>query len=66
MKKKDFILNLSAQLAVLLSNLIINFILTPYVVNKLGEEAYGFIGLINNFVSYITVVGSFMCQQEER
>ena len=56
MKKKDFILNLSAQLAVLLSNLIINFILTPYVVNKLGEAAYGFIGLINNFVSYITVV----------
>lgn len=56
MKKKNFVVNIIAQLLVLLSNLIINFVLTPFVIEHLGEEAYGFIGLINNFVSYISVI----------
>lgn len=54
--KKIFSLNLIAQFAVFASNMGINFFLTPYVLEKLGEEAYGFIGLINNFVSYVTII----------
>jgi O-antigen/teichoic acid export membrane protein len=33
----------------------INFVLTPIIVEKVGDAAYGFIGLANNFVSYANV-----------
>ena len=56
MKNKNFIINLLCQLIVFGSNMAINFFLTPYVLEKLGTEAYGFIGLINNFVSYISII----------
>ena len=53
---KRFILNLIAQAVVFCINLIINVFLTPYIIQNLGMEAYGFIGLVNNFVSYLSVV----------
>ena len=31
------------------------FFLTPYIVDNLGQETYGFVGLANNFSSYITM-----------
>lgn len=34
----------------------INFLLTPYIVNNVGSEAYGFVGLANNFVNYAQLV----------
>lgn len=34
----------------------INFLLTPILVSSLGTEAYGFIGLANNFVQYATII----------
>ena len=34
----------------------ISFFLTPYVTENLGVEAYGFIGLANNFVSYASLI----------
>ena len=47
----------------LLSNIIafgvqfgISFILTPYMINSLGSEAYGFVPLANNFISYINII----------
>lgn len=33
----------------------INFFLTPYLLEKLGTEAYGFIGLANDFVGYANI-----------
>lgn len=54
--KKKFALNFGAQLAVLGSQFIISFVLTPIVLDKLGDEAYGFVGLVNNFVSYVSIV----------
>lgn len=54
--KRKFVLNFGAQLAVLGSQFIISFILTPIVLEKLGDEAYGFVGLVNNFVSYVSIV----------
>ena len=47
-EKKQFIFNFISSIAVFISNLVINFFLTPYVLNKLGTEAYGFIGLVNS------------------
>lgn len=56
MKSKNFSINLICQLIVFSTNMVINFFLTPYILKKLGTEAYGFIGLINNFVNYLSVV----------
>lgn len=36
----------------------INLFLTPFLTKELGTEAYGFIGLANNFVQYATVITS--------
>lgn len=35
---------------------VINFFITPYIIKTIGSEAYGFVGLANNFISYATVV----------
>lgn len=54
--KRKFALNFIAQMAVLGSQFIISFVLTPVVLAKLGDEAYGFVGLVNSFVNYVTIV----------
>lgn len=54
--KKRFIINLIAQLFAFTVGFIINFYLAPFVIDKLGKEAYGFIGLANNFVSYTALI----------
>lgn len=55
MKKQVFI-NIIASIIAFLVQMVISFGLTPILVNSLGEEAYGFIGLANNFVTYATVL----------
>lgn len=37
-------------------NLGINFFLTPFVVERLGIEAYGFLGLSSNIIGYTTLI----------
>ena len=34
----------------------INFVLTPYIINTLGSEAYGFVPLANNFIGYVNIL----------
>ena len=34
----------------------INFFLSPYIVKTIGVEAYGFVGLANNFISYAGLI----------
>lgn len=53
---RDFLINLIAQMMVFATNMIISFFFTPFIISKLGTEAYGFIGLVNNFVSYLSVI----------
>lgn len=48
-------LNLIFGLIGLGINLLISFLLSPYIVQQLGVEANGFISLANNFVSYMTL-----------
>lgn len=55
-KNKRLIINLIASLIALAVQMGISLILTPILVGKLGNEAYGFIGLANNFVSYATII----------
>lgn len=55
-KNKQLFINLITTLFVLIINLLINFGLSPYIVKTIGEEAYGFIQLANNFISYATIL----------
>lgn len=54
--KKATLINIFAALITLGVQMFISFWLSPFVVGKLGEEAYGFINLANNFVSYASLV----------
>ncbi len=56
MKNKQLMINIIAGLIAFGVQMVINFFLTPVLVTKLGNEAYGFIGLANNFVSYATII----------
>lgn len=46
---------LTSGIATVLSFLI-SFILTPFITNKLGVEAYGFVTLAKNFTQYATII----------
>mgnify|MGYP005759058995 CR=1 FL=1 len=52
---KRISLNLIGQIVAFFCSLGISFFITPIVVNNLGSEVYGFVGLANNFTSYITL-----------
>lgn len=54
--KKQIFINIIASIIAFLVQMVISFGLTPILVNSLGEDAYGFIGLANNFVTYATVL----------
>jgi hypothetical protein len=56
MNKKQMLLNLLTGVVALLVNLGINIFLTPFLVERLGEGAYGYIGLANNFISYAAII----------
>ena len=56
MGKRRLTINLIANLFTHLVSVLVSFFLTPYLVNQLGKELYGFYGLANNVVNYITVI----------
>ena len=53
--KKRFVVNMGSQILSALINFGINFFLSSYIVNAIGKEVYGFVGLANNFVSYVQI-----------
>lgn len=55
MKGKRLIINLISNIISFIIQLGISFILTPIITEKVGDAAYGFIGLANNFVNYATI-----------
>ncbi len=56
MKKGRVSVNLITSIVAFGVNIVVSFFLTPYVIEKLGNEAYGFIGMANTFISYLTIV----------
>ncbi len=50
------ILNIVGCIGVVCVNTMINFFLSPYIVEHLGVEINGYITLANNFVSYFTMI----------
>ena len=54
--KKRMSINLIASLIAFGTNMFIGFFVTPHISQKLGDEAYSFIGIANNFVSYANIL----------
>lgn len=54
--RKQTTLNLTTSLMAFVINAGINFFLTPYLINQLGTESYGFIGLANDVVNYANIL----------
>ena len=56
MDSKRLSINLIANLLSYGIATVLSFCLTPFFVRNLGKEIYGFYGIANSFVSYITVI----------
>lgn len=56
LQRKRTAINLICSLAVMVTNLIIGFFLSPYIVKNIGVEANGFVTLANSFVSYANII----------
>ena len=55
-KNKQLFINLAASFCALIVNIGINFILSPFIVENVGSEAYGFVQLSNNLISYFSII----------
>ena len=55
-EKKQTAINLIAKTLSYGTTMFISFFLTPYLVEKIGKEAYSFYPLANNFVNYMSVI----------
>ena len=56
MSSKRLIINMVSNIVSFIVSMGISFLLTPYIINTVGKEAYGFVGLANNFVSYAELI----------
>lgn len=54
--KRQLAVNMAASLIQFAINIGIGFGLSPFVVGKLGAEAYGYVGLANNIISYASLL----------
>ncbi len=52
MNNKKLTITLIANIAVFITNSLIGFFMTPYIVNRVGAEAYGFVSLAGSFTNY--------------
>ncbi|MBO4343403.1 MAG: oligosaccharide flippase family protein [Clostridia bacterium] len=55
-QRKQISINIVSQIISFAASLAINFFLVPFTVEKIGKEVYGFFGLANNFLEYVTVI----------
>lgn len=56
MLSKQLIINMICNLIAFATNLGINFILTPYLINNIGKEAYSFFPIANSFINYTSII----------
>ena len=55
-KNKQLIINMTASFIAVLINMGINLILSPYIVENVGAEAYGFVQIGNNLIAYFSII----------
>lgn len=66
MSKRQFFINLISNIVALITSLIISFILTPYLVNTIGKEAYSFYPISTNFVNYMSLITTALNSMSSR
>lgn len=54
--KKQLVINMIASVVATLVSAGISFVLSPYIIENVGSEAYGFVQLTNNIVSYFAII----------
>ena len=54
--KKQLTINIFANLISFCITFGISFFLSPYIIENVGKEAYGFVALSNDFVNYIALL----------
>jgi O-antigen/teichoic acid export membrane protein len=55
-RNKYFVLNIFWSFSVIFINCIVQFLITPYITNRIGIDAYGFVSLANNIMGYIDIL----------
>ncbi|MCH5315030.1 MAG: oligosaccharide flippase family protein [Eubacterium sp.] len=65
-KNKQLAINLTAQIVGFVVNFGIGFFLSPFIVRTVGSEAYGFVSLGNNFVTYATLLSTALNSMASR
>ena len=55
-KNKQLVINMAASFIAYAVTFGISFFLSPYIVKNVGVDAYGFVGLANNFISYAGLI----------
>lgn len=58
--KKQITLNMMANVVSYSANILISFVLTPFLINSLGKETYSFYPMANTFVMYMSVLTNAM------
>lgn len=66
MDKRRFAVNLISNFFSAISGVGISFFLTPYIVEHLGKEAYGFFPLSNNFIMYAGIITTALNSMSSR
>lgn len=56
MFKNRTLISIFCSVMVLITNSVVNFLMTPFIVSKLGVDANGFITLANDFITYANLV----------
>lgn len=57
-RNQQTIINIVAGVLNMLVTTLISFVLSPYIVETLGVEANGFVGLANNFINYVSLAST--------
>lgn len=65
-KNKQININIFINILSFAVTTLTSFFMTPYIVNKVGMEAYGIIGLANSFTNYITIITSALNSMASR
>ena len=55
-KNKQLFINIIASFVSFGVGMGINFFLSPYIIENVGTEAYGFVQLANNFITYFSIL----------
>ena len=64
--KKQVSINMVANIVSYSANIIISFVLTPFLINTLGKETYSFYPMANTIVSYMSVLMNAMNSMASR